>query len=486
MAILGGSGRNQRGGEAGTRAAAVARYHNWILWGVLVVSFVLVVTLRWSSGHGITASDWVAVVIAVAAVAGYTCWVWKQRAHLPVGLDQAGDNSYYIGLVLTFTSLAVALVKLVTIVGFGQAEPAADGISQAERIAQLIPDFGVALASTIAGIVCRLFLQQQSLRPAEASEQAKQNLDEAVREFGRRLRIATGEINDATISARIGIAKNLEEATKVQVESFDKAQEMVRNAAEAMAGRMCELADQISDATTSLTTELGRIGDARPGARVEELTHSVGQARQAMTELREESAALSAQTAAIVRELSALSNRLAELAPEKEAAKMRELAQGAVERQQGLQQALELAQTRAQVTDKALEDTTKQAGEFKAATSRMVKTSRLIEEEIRAVREAELTRELGALRTDTLALHGDVQRARGHAESVARTMQGLAEQDDTVQSIRSAVAEARDRVVEFTRKVTDMLIKVGEVSDQLETSAERGWRRLLKILRLKR
>lgn len=481
-----GSGLSQRGQEVGIRTTGAARYHNWILWGVLVVSFVVVVALRWSSGHGITASDWVAVVLAVAAVAGYTVYVWTQRARLPVGLDQAGDNAYFIGLVLTFTSLAVALVKLVTLMGFGQGESVADHISPAERIAQLIPDFGVALASTIAGIVCRLFLQQQSLRPAEASEQARRNLDEAVQEFGRRLRIATGEINDATISARIGIARNFEEAANAQVESFDRAQEKVRNAAEAMAGRMHELADQVSDATASLATELNRIGDAQPGARVEELTQSVGQAKEAMTEFRKESAALSSQTAATIRELSSLSNRLAELAPEEEAARMRELSQDAVQRQQRLQQALALAQTRAQTTGQALEDTARQASEFRVATGRVVQTARTVDEELRRIREAELTRELGALRTDTHALLSDVQRARGHAENVARTMQGLADQDDTVRSIRSNLADARAKVGEFTRKMADMVVKAEEVSDQLDTAAERGWRRLLRILGLKR
>ncbi len=459
-------------------SVSAARHHNWILGGVLVVSFGLVVVLRWSSGHGITVSDWVAVILAVAAVVGYTVYVWTQRTQVPVGLDQAGDNAYYIGLVLTFTSLAVALVKLVALVGLGQAESAAVHIPPAERIAQLIPDFGVALASTIAGIVCRLFLQQQNL----GLEDARQNLDEAVREFGRRLRIATGEINDATINARIGIAKNLEEAARAQVESFDRAQGMVRNAAETMAGRLQELTDQVSEATASLATELARIGNARPGARVEELAETVGQAREAMTELREESAALSAQFAAIVRESSALSTRLAGLAPEEEAARMRELAQGAVDRQERLQQSLAFALTRAQAAGQALEDTAQQAGEFKAATGRVVQSARSVEEELEAVREAGLTSELDTLRRDTNELHGDVQRARDHAGNVAKTMQGLAEQDGTVQSIRSAVSEARDQVGEFTRKVANMLIKAEEVSEQLDTAAERGWRRLVRVL----
>ena len=459
-------------------SASAARHHNWILWGVLVVSFGIVVALRWSSGHGITVSDWVAVILAVAAVVGYTVYVWTQRTKLPVGLDQAGDNAYYIGLVLTFTSLAVALVKLVTLVGLGQAESAADHIPPAERIAQLIPDFGVALSSTIAGIVCRLFLQQQNL----GLDDARQNLDEAVRDFGRRLRIATVEINDATISARIGTAKNLEEAAKAQVESFDRAQEMVRNAAEVMAGRLQELTDQVSEATANLATELVRIGDARPGARVEELTESVGQAREAMTELREESAALSAQIAAIVGESSALSKRLTELAPEEEAARMRELAQGAVNRQERLQQSLAFAQTRAQAAGQALEDTAQQAGEFKAATGRVVQRARSVEEELEEVREAGLPAELDALRKDTNALRGDVQRARDHGDSVATTMQGLAEKDGTVQSIRSAVSEALDQVGEFTRRMASMLGKAEAVSKQLDTVADRGWRRLFRLL----
>ena len=322
-------------------------------------------------------------------------------------------------------------------------------------------------------------MQQQNL----GLEDARQHLDEAVREFGRRLRIATVEINDATISARIGTARNLEEATKAQIESFDKAQEMVRNAAEVMAGRLQELTDQVSQATAALATELGSIGDARLGARVGELTESVGQAKEAMTELREESAALSDQIVAIVGESSALSRRLAELAPEEETARIRELAQGAVDRQELLQQSLALAETRAQATGKALEDTAQQAGEFKAATGRVVQGARSVEEGFEAVREAGLAGELDTLRKDTNALQGDVQRARDHAESVALTMQGLAEQEGTVQAIRFAVAEARDQVGEFTRRVANLLGKAEEVSNQLDTAVDRGWRRLFRVLR---
>ena len=54
--------------------------------------------------------------------------------------DQSGDNLYYMGFLFTLTSLAVSLYQF----------------SAAGSAEQIVQNFGIAIASTIAGISCGL------------------------------------------------------------------------------------------------------------------------------------------------------------------------------------------------------------------------------------------------------------------------------------------------------------------------------------------
>ena len=95
-----------------------------------------------------------AIVAAVAAVAivswlgfhYYTTGKVKQRSH-------AGDDLYYLGLLLTLVSLIYALVSLFILPDVGDVQA---------RVDALIGNFGIALFSTVAGILGRILLQDSS------------------------------------------------------------------------------------------------------------------------------------------------------------------------------------------------------------------------------------------------------------------------------------------------------------------------------------
>ena len=284
--------------------------HNYVLWFVLGTSIVSVVLLRWFSGEGVTASDLVAVGIALMAVGGYAAFAWwaSRGAALPIGRDQAGDNAYYIGLLLTFASLGVALVKLVGLIGTEPSDPEAP--AAVEQIAQLIPDFGVALASTIFGIAARLWLQQQRMSPAEASEQTRRELERAVVEFTRSLRVATGTITTSATTVRLGVAKQLEQAMYSQVESFEEAQELVRDAARDMSRGLANLAQKLKDANAKVAAEFVSLEDAKPSAALRDLGDQARAAGAAVTELRRACVAASGQTEALSAQVDALKQRL--------------------------------------------------------------------------------------------------------------------------------------------------------------------------------
>jgi len=105
--------------------------------------------------------------------------------------DQSGDNLYYMGFLFTLTSLAVSLFQF----------------SAAGSAEQIVQNFGIAIASTIAGITLRIFFNQMRRDPveveatarlelAEASRRVKRELESATLEFGYFRRITQQSITD--------------------------------------------------------------------------------------------------------------------------------------------------------------------------------------------------------------------------------------------------------------------------------------------------
>ena len=88
-----------------------------------------------------------AAVIACGVIA-YLGWLyWHKNTH---DLNRAGDDLYYLGLLFTILSLGHALVALFIINPDGDIN---------QRANELIGNFGIALASTVFGILGRIFLQ---------------------------------------------------------------------------------------------------------------------------------------------------------------------------------------------------------------------------------------------------------------------------------------------------------------------------------------
>ncbi len=100
-------------------------------------------------------STWVALATALIAVLIITAlgFYYRQSRHDRLtDLRVAGDDLYYLGLLFTLVSLIMALVML-----FVLSSPEGDALKQ--RTYDLIGNFGIALISTVAGILGRILLQ---------------------------------------------------------------------------------------------------------------------------------------------------------------------------------------------------------------------------------------------------------------------------------------------------------------------------------------
>jgi hypothetical protein len=116
--------------------------------------------------------------------------------------DQSGDNLYYMGFLFTLTSLAVSLYQF----------------SAAGSAEQIVQNFGIAIASTIAGITLRIMFNQMRRDPveteatsrlelAEASRRVKRELESSIIEFGYFRRMTQQSMADAMDEMRDSIGR---------------------------------------------------------------------------------------------------------------------------------------------------------------------------------------------------------------------------------------------------------------------------------------
>lgn len=199
------------------------------------------------------------VTLAILAVMGAYAALAMKTARFRVRLDQAGDNAYYLGLLFTLTSMAFALYE------FGLATEL-DG----SGVEQIISNFGIALASTVAGIFLRVFLHQMRVDPADvenmtrielsdASKRVRASLDNVYLDFGRY---------HAEVRQRTEDVLN-----KMLADSAANQQEILRRT-----GEMAELLTSGAEAAKAAIEKLNDVA-APPAAlslQIRELSTAVG------------------------------------------------------------------------------------------------------------------------------------------------------------------------------------------------------------------
>jgi predicted nuclease with TOPRIM domain len=208
------------------------------------------------------ASQLVVTATVALIVLGYA-FVVSIFGVVKLRLDQAGDNTYYLGLVFTLTSMARALWEV------GAAAEGADGkaLSVAEAI---IGDFGIALTSTLVGIVGRLVLQQMRVDPADVEHVARIELATAATNMRASLNSITSDLGrwheeiaqkhydytlrlieryEATSQAAVSHANDSAHAA---ASSIQRTQESIVDAGEHLASSVSRLVDQLGSSADRL------------------------------------------------------------------------------------------------------------------------------------------------------------------------------------------------------------------------------------------
>lgn len=189
-------------------------------------------------------------------------------AHVGTGrlrADQAGDNCYYLGLIYTLASLSFAIATF-------------DPDHSASTIVQ---GFGIALASTVAGLVLRVFFsqgrpdlenieEQARLELTKATSRLKGELSHAVvsmSDFRRQIHqslaemgeIARKDMEDAASASVSDVRTIVEEATAGLKEMVDAAARAIRDEASGFASRSKRYANAFDGLLVKLESHSGNL-----------------------------------------------------------------------------------------------------------------------------------------------------------------------------------------------------------------------------------
>lgn len=217
---------------------------------------------------GFSFTVFVSVLVAMGVIAAYTIFVWQSRARTALSIDRASDNAYYIGLLFTLVSLGYSLIKLSAVAG--------GTVEQGSLIISLLPDFGLALGSTIAGIFARIILQQLRGDPDDVETEAREELGKSalalrtsIGTIVADLNVLSDQISISLSELSTNVTKVIEDTARVNDETnqniaknFDKINEKSEAQMQLIYNSSSNVIAQLEGLVTKIQGEFAGLGDA--------------------------------------------------------------------------------------------------------------------------------------------------------------------------------------------------------------------------------
>jgi hypothetical protein len=186
--------------------------------------------------------------VPVAIMVGYAVLVSLARG-LRLRDDQSGDNLYYMGFLFTLTSLGVSLYQF----------------NAARASEEIVQNFGIAIASTIAGIGLRIVFNQMRRDPVEIERVMRLELAEAARRVRRELDASVVEFGYFRRTAQQSAADSF----GLMTERFDDVVVKLLTSLEEVSAKLSLPVDaasrQLGDATGEVSRTIGSIASALDG-----------------------------------------------------------------------------------------------------------------------------------------------------------------------------------------------------------------------------
>ncbi len=208
--------------------------------------------------HHFTANPLFIIAAPIIILIAYTVTAYFFR-RLRLRYDQIGDNCYYLGFLFTLTALSIALY---------------DFRGLQVQIGTIVSNFGVALASTILGVILRVIFSQMREDPIEVEEQSRYELAQASAMLKDELFASVRDMNNFRGVMQQSIAESFEEVN-------EKSKEAILNAAEELAAAAQSINEEIASRNEQLNERFDRFNDLtqRSVASLETLVESMERVR---------------------------------------------------------------------------------------------------------------------------------------------------------------------------------------------------------------
>ena len=164
-------------------------------WGFMLTAFVgsaLIVAAKYFNVASVIVALFACSAIVIYALAVNNSGTGKLRG------DQAGDNCYYLGLIYTLVSLAFAIFTF----------------DPANTATTIVQGFGVALATTIVGLVLRVYFNQTRADLVEVEDSARIELAQAAGKLRSELSQVIVSMNDYGRQTRQSLSELQNEVTQ--------------------------------------------------------------------------------------------------------------------------------------------------------------------------------------------------------------------------------------------------------------------------------
>ena len=228
-------------------------------WGFLLFAFGGAAAILVAKSTGLSAV--LTSACAASTIILYAVLVQRSGTGRLRG-DQAGDNCYYLGLIYTLASLAFAIFTF----------------DPASASATIIQGFGVALATTVVGLVLRVYFSQSRVDLVEAEDTARLELAEAAGRLKAELSRVTVSMNDFGRQTRQSLEEFREEILQSVRQTSGAASESLKEAAArgtealtAEAGEAATRTKRVTGATDKMVTAL-----EKHAVRLEEIGEASG------------------------------------------------------------------------------------------------------------------------------------------------------------------------------------------------------------------
>jgi hypothetical protein len=213
----------------------------WAFLLFATVGFVAIVSAKWFGAE----ARWITVG-AVGVMLLYAL-VTSRGGTGRLRADQAGDNCYYLGLIYTLASLSYAIAT------FDPNGPAST----------IVQGFGIALATTIVGLILRVFFNQGRPDLENTEEQARLELTEATARIKRELSSVSRQMNDlgrqldqSTREVHDAATKSMQDFANTSVQGI---QSVVNTANEAIRAEANDFATRSKSYTAAFSTLLSKL-----------------------------------------------------------------------------------------------------------------------------------------------------------------------------------------------------------------------------------